>query len=472
MRWFLFLCVGPLLLGTVPAAEPVGKGVRWPMDEVTLKNGATFRGQILNEGASGVNFQVVRRIPGRPTVTLTTFFARREIDSVKRLKPAERAALNRKLAELDPNGDGERERMETLELAAADWLGTPNAARRYESDQFVLVSGASEEITRRAAVRLEQIYAAFGRLLPARHAAAGPTTVLLAATGEDYAKLIGPAAGPLLNPAIFDPATNRIVCGRDLRKLSEDLTAARAHHLRQLADLAKYEADVRQLYKNNRADLDRFLDAAAKERRRIRAAEHANGALFDAATRQLFALLYHEAFHSYAANFVYPPLPAADVRAGKGTGELPRWLNEGLAQLFETAVLEAGELRVGHADAKRLERVHDRLRGKGGKPPVGLVPVADLLRAGRDRFLAAHADDRDGADQSYLTSWAATYYLTFEKRAVGTKEFDEYLTTVNGGGDPVNAFEKWVGQDAATFDRELADYLLRLHADGSVTPRK
>ena len=41
---------------------------------------------------------------------------------------------------------------------------------------------------------------------------------------------------------------------------------------------------------------------------------------------------------------------------------MPRWLNEGLAQIFETAIIEAGELRVGHADAERLARVKEEIR--------------------------------------------------------------------------------------------------------------
>ena len=36
---------------------------------------------------------------------------------------------------------------------------------------------------------------------------------------------------------------------------------------------------------------------------------------FDAATRRLFALLYHEAFHAYVGTFVYPARPPGDPPA-------------------------------------------------------------------------------------------------------------------------------------------------------------
>jgi len=448
------------------ATDPVGPAAAWPYDVVVLHNGATFQGLLLNETSQGVDFQVVRRVPGRPTVTLTTRFSMREVSKIRRLSDADRAILKEKIAELDPTGAGERQRMEGLELEAADWPGRVGSATRYASDQFVLVSGAPEEITRRAAVRLEQIYAAFGRVLPARHAVARPTSVMLAGTLDDYRGLIGPTAGPLLNPAVYDPATNRIVCGSDLRRLGEELTATRKSHAGQLAALEKYEADVRQLYKANKPDLDRFLEGVSRERKRIYAADAANGIRFDQSTHRLFALLYHESFHSYVGNFVYPPLPPEDVRAGKGTGELPRWVNEGLAQMFESAVVEGGELRIGHADIGRLGRVREMVAGKGS-----LVPVADLVKLGRGNFLAAHVGQQASADRVYLSAWAVTFYLTFERRIIGIVEFDRYVAAVNSGTDPATAFREWVGQDIPAFEKDLIQYLARLQPDGTLAKK-
>jgi Protein of unknown function (DUF1570) len=436
------------LIVVVALAQPPAP---WPLDELKLANGAVLHGLILEDTAAGVRFQVVRRPPGRPTVTLTTYLLRAEVAGVKKVSDADRAAVAEKLADLDPRGSTERRRMEALELKPADWLGTPAAARRYESDYFTLVSPAADEVTRRAAVRLEQIFTAYSRFLPPRTAAGRPTLVALAMDRGEYAKLLGPAAGPVVNPAAFDPAANRIVCLTDLRKLGGDLTAARAYNLGQFAALDKYEADVRGLYK--RPELDRHLETVARERKRVRAAEAANDAKFDAATLRPLARLYHETFHAYAGNFVYPP--------GGPAGELPRWLNEGLAQIFETAVLEAGELRVGHADPDRLRRAQEAV--KGGT----LVPVADLLKAGRETFLAAHADQAAAADRAYLTAWAVAFQLTFDAHLLGGPAFDRYLKEATAG-DPAAAFARLVGAGPGEYQRRLHEYLTKLNPDGTV----
>jgi hypothetical protein len=463
---FLLLAVAAPALSQPPVAS-----ARWSFDEIVLKNGATHQGLILGDRADGTLFRIVRRPAGRPTVTLTTLFTKGETKELKPLGEAERALLRERLDELDGQADGERRRMDALALRPAAWLGKKDAARRYESDQFVLVSSAPDEVTRRAGVRLEQIYTAFARVLPPRSPAARPVTVELAGTLDEYRAALKAAGVPVLNAAVFLAADQRIVCGSDLTRLGDELHRTALHHSQQLATAERTEKQLLDLYKDkaHKPDLDRHLTTLKRERQRVADAEKANDAAFDAATRRLFATLYHEAFHSYTIGFVYPPLAADEVRAGKGTGELPRWLNEGLAVLFEDPVVEAGELRIGHADPDRLKRVQDWLAGKArGPDAVGLIPLADLLRAGREQFVTAHAGQKGAIDRTYLTAWAAAYYLTFERRVVGTKALDDYLVAVNTGGEPAKAFAALVGQDLPAFERDWHEFLKRLQPDGSV----
>lgn len=462
----LLVLVSPLV--AQPKAERPTKD--WKLDELIAANGAKYQGIILEETPNGVRFRVVRRPPGRATVTLTTCFQAKEVDRIVRISDAEREIVRAKLAELDPTGAGERKRMEELDLTTTQWLDVPNGAKRYDAERFILVSSASEEITRRAAVRLEQIFTAYERFLQplVQPRLDRPLTIFLAPDKSEYMRLLSGIQGPVLNPAIFDSASNRIICGTDLRRLGQDLSAARVHNVQQLAALDKYESDIRQIYKDkdSRLERDRYLATVSEQRKKIHAVEVANESKFNESTAQLFALLYHETFHAYVSNYVYPPRSMDEVRAGKGTGELPRWLNEGLAQIFESAILDAGELRVGHVDRERFNRIKEL------RKTVGLLPVGELIRAGSDAFVTTHTIQKTSIHRNYLTSWAIAFHLVFEKKLLGTKELDQYLIRLNSGEPTDTAFAKLVGKDIESYDRELNDFIDRLRPDGSLESKR
>jgi len=453
-----------LLVAGAAAGQPPGAAPAWPFDELVLVNGAKYQGLLLDDGPRDVRFQSVKRKPGKPTFTLTFKVPRSEVASLRKLNDADRATLRERIAELDQDGSGERQRISEIELVPATWLDEPDKGKAYRSEYFTLISDAPEEVIRRAAVRLELIFTAYTRFLPPTILEARPTVIQLAPDTGSYKLLLAPLGHTdLLNPAVYDPRANLIVCGSDLRRLGKDLDDARFHHAQQIANLDRYAASVRKLYKE--PELKRHLDPIHRDRALVYATDRKNGEKFDLAASRLFHVLYHEAFHAYAGTFVYPPLKPNQVKDGKGTGELPRWLNEGLAQLFETAVVEAGELRAEHADKARLEKVKDAIRGRNN---LRLVPLADLLHAGRDAFVTKHADEAAAADRAYLTCWAAAHYLTFERRLVGTEKFRKYLIEVNGGGDPRAAFETLVGQPLTVFEREWHAFLLKLQPDGTV----
>jgi hypothetical protein len=452
-----------VLFSAMAAAQPPGAGAVWSFDEITLANGAKFQGLLLDDGPRTVRFQTVNRRPGKPTYTLTWRVPQSEVANLKKLSDADRAVLKERIAELDQDGSGERKRISALELTPATWLDEPGRAKSYRSEYFTLTSDASEEVIRRAAVRLEHVYAAYARVLPPT-VEGRPTTIQLAPDKQSYKILLAPLGHTdLINPAVYDPRANLIICGSDLRRLGKELDEAKFHHAQQIAELERYEASVKKLYKE--PELRRHLDPIRRERALVYSTDRKNGEKFDTAASRLFTVLQHEAFHAYAGTFVYPPLKPAQVKNGEGTGELPRWLNEGLAQLFESAVVEAGELRADAIDPARLEKVKDAIRGRNN---LRLVPISDLLHANRDSFVTKHADQAAAADRAYLTCWAAAYYLTFERRVVGTAKFRTYLTEVNSGGDVRTAFETLTGQPLSVFERSWHEYLLKLQPDGTV----
>ena len=96
------------------------------------------------------------------------------------------------------------------------------------------------------------------------------------------------------------------------------------------------------------------------------------------------------------------------------------------------------------------------------------MPLSDILTANKESFLTKHADQTAAADRAYLTCWSAAYYLTFERRLIGTAKFRTYLASINSGGDPRPAFEALVDRPLAVFERDWHAYLLKLQPDGTL----
>jgi hypothetical protein len=428
----------------------------WAYDVLRLKNGVVLKGMFVEEGPRGIRFRLVKRVPGRPTISLMCEFDRSEVAALDKRTEEERAELKAKLADIDLRPDDESKRLEALDLKKVDWLGKKEGGLQYDSDYFSLKSDAPEEIVRRAAYRLETVYAAYTRFLPPRIKAGTPAVIHVYQSIDGYRKAL-PAGSQFRNPAYYDPSSNRVVCGTELRKIGEDLDRFRHQSSHAFAEWKKQEEEIRRLYGKKPAELDRHLQPIRTSRSRLKQIAEANEAAFDRATQILFRILYHEVFHAYVGTFVYP---SHHNREGC-PGELPRWLNEGMAQVFETAIFEAGELRIGHADKEFLSRAQESLRRKE------LLPLSDLLRSSSKDFIVMHGTDRTETDRAYITTWALASYLMFDRRVLGTEALDNFVRSMNAGTNPVESFEKLVGQEVGEFEKAFHTWLGRLRPDGT-----
>ncbi len=260
----------------------------------------------------------------------------------------EHRRLAEQLKALEPDAKEPAAGAEKLALGDKPWVGDARTrALVYESSHFRLESNAPRKIVVVAAIRLEQAYAAYVHCLPPR-AKGKPTTILLPQSLADYQALMRGQGRRLLNPAFFDPDKNQIVCAFDWQHKTEELQRLHRYHRKLRTELEERETELRKVYKGViPAELKTALTAKRQE---IHIAEANNQNTFKHGRLRLFQRLFHEAFHAYLMNFVYP----------SRDGELPRWLNEGLAQIFETAIFEVGELRIGHADKERLDAVRER----------------------------------------------------------------------------------------------------------------
>src|SRR5262249_18526112 len=157
-----------------------------------------------------------------------------------RLEAADRELLGKRLKALDPTGKDEAERMDNLVLKPTSW-GKDGKGLRFESSCFVLESNSAEDVVRRAAVRLEEIYDAYARFLPPRVETAQPTTILRAQSMMDYQALLKDQGKTILNPAFYDVGRNQIVCGSDLAAIGEQLGEAREQHATLLKEIKEKE---------------------------------------------------------------------------------------------------------------------------------------------------------------------------------------------------------------------------------------
>jgi hypothetical protein len=450
-----------LLLALAPGA----RADDWKFDVVVLKPGPgvneesrVLKGLLVGykEGADEVEIRVIHREDGEPTrVEPSSFFKRSRVESVEPLDDDERARLERRVKALTVTRDELARRIQEAKLDPIDIdFGRSGKKKgfRYkdEGEHFVLESNVKDELFRRCAERLALVYNAFTHTLPPRDPSGKPTAILLVGTQADYQALLKERGLNFFNPAFYDAGRNQIVCGSDLVRLGEVLEQARQDNQKVADDLAKRKKELDKLYKGKVPT--EVMRPIAEGERQLAAARAGNTRLFDEATRVLFQRLYHESFHAYLANFVY-----TGERA-----EMPRWLNEGLAQVFETALFEGDEVRLGRPDPARLKRA---------KAAGELVPLRDLLRSSPKQFIVAHASDKETSDRYYLTSWALAYYLASDGKVLNTKKLDDYCRATRARDDPLEAFLALVGpkrDGLAEFEERFHAYVRNLQANGTV----
>src|SRR5262249_29800467 len=238
----------------------------------------------------------------------------------------------------------------------------------YTSTYFRLQSDAREDLVQLTAIHLEQVFTAYVRCLPPRVKEPRPTPILLTRSLAEHSALVTERGYNLLNPALYDPRRNQVVCGSDLERLGQELERVKEQHERLRTDFQTRRADLLRIY--NRQVPPELLRPIDEALRKVQQADDRNNKIFETSHTRLLQRLFHESFHAYLAGSGF-----ADRKL-----VVPPWLDEGLAQIFETALFEGGELRVGHADPERLARIRAALKKND------FLPLTMLLKASPRQF--------------------------------------------------------------------------------------
>lgn len=434
----------------------------WPLERVKLVDGRELAGLLRAERDSEVELVEVRRPPGKPAHLAIHALDRREIASWQRLEGAERAELAERVRQLGHRATIEARRMASLALVAT--RRDEAVYHEYRGPWFTLTSTADEPTTRRAIVRLEQVLAGYRQLLPPRAERSRPFDVLLFGEVAQYRRTLRGMGLEMANPAFFAADFNQVVAGSDVNLFQAQLAKVRRENAKVREEFAADQAAAPERLRKLAAELaaagwsdserqtvlvaqQRQLDEQAKDlEQRHAAAERTNAARLDQVMRQMSARLYHEAFHAYLENYVYPHRDFA----------VPRWLNEGLAQTFEAGVLEADTLRVDAPNPVALAALQADLRS--GTP----LPLAELLSAEMSSFLAAHRANPDRPSRLYLYSWGLAYYLAVDQHSLTPEVLDKYVGATAADQPAVARFERLVGRSLADFETRWRRAMLEL----------
>ncbi|HEY1065870.1 MAG TPA: hypothetical protein VGE52_07165 [Pirellulales bacterium] len=439
------------------------------LETLTLKSGETFSGWVKEETDAQVRFKVLLREPNKAPSLKTRSFAKKHIDKLERLDADDRAmaerSVDRWLREVRgrARSDGPVPLRLTRTLGPATW--------EYDGAQFSVQSTSDEATVRAVAMRLEQRWAALTALIPPVREPAEPLRIVIWGSSEEYQAQLRTLGASLSHRAFYAPADHLIVARTDLGRVSAEIQKIKAEHAQVMADFKRQAEELRLAQREEyrvlatrgatTAEIAEYQRLRGKQLRdeqqmisqRITTSERLNDETLVDLADQTFRDLYHEVFHAYLESCVFP----------QNRFDVPLWLNEGLAQTFETARIVDGRLSTDAGPSRRgaAQRLAADLLG-----PDPLT-LADVLRAGTERFLHVApldvARDRRAAAEAaryYLYAWGLADYLTYQCKLVSTETLTEYVTRFEDDPrSPVERFERLMGRPLAEVEREWTEHI-------------
>lgn len=445
-----FLSAAFLLVACSATAAQEAPPADFALETLLLKNGAELRGLILDDKGGRWEFAQIERPPGKPMHAVVKVVEARTVLRQSRLSAEKKKQALEAFQRFRLRAAIEALRMDEIALATVSV--DSEQGRFYDGRWFRVFSTADDDTTRRVIVRLEQLFTAFRQLLPPRRDAGVQPSVLLCGSRDEYFERLRLWGLDIKNPAFYSSAHHTVVVGSGLDPLAKQLAARRAQEDELQADLDRRDQDLknalrllteelrrkqfsedeiksevtarRSQWENERKALELDL---AKVRRR-------NEAQYVEASRQLFARIAHEAFHAYLETYVYPPEETS----------VPGWLNEGLAQIFETAQWDGDILRIDAPAPERLKSLRADLASSDS------ISLARLITSDSKAFLRTH--DRAATERLYLYAWGLAWHLVFQEGRLDIGRLENYLETQDREVGPVQRFERFVDQPLAEFE--------------------
>jgi hypothetical protein len=150
----------------------------------------------------------------------------------------------------------------------------------------------------------------------------------------------------------------------------------------------------------------------------------------------LWHVLAHEGFHQFLG-----------YELGQ---QIPVWLNEGMAQYFETSYVANGRLHTGIISKPKLRSAQYLIYSRQAPS------LSDLLQMNRATFYG-------NAQVAYPMSWALVYYLMNRDGAdFRSSNFRRYLQDLKFRGDDLASFQRRFGRDSTQWQADFERFILQL----------
>jgi uncharacterized membrane-anchored protein YhcB (DUF1043 family) len=296
------------------------------------------------------------------------------------------------------------------------------------------------------------VFTAYRQVLAPRQPAARQLRLIVFGSPEEYHQYLGQLGLKIDSGACFIESANLLLAGTELGLVAAELEKVSIAHQRLRKELDTLEKQLPERLRRyaehlkqsglGSAEIARLLNQEKQKanreigdrQRQLQANDRKNAREFEKATAQMFVRLYHEAFHAYLENYVFP----------RSKYHVPRWLNEGLAVMLEGGQLESGTLRVDAPERNVLRRLKGDLAGDP-------LPLVKLLEAGAEPFAHADHTEADRSMRYYAAAWGLAYYLTFERNLLADPRLEAYVAPASGVSAQAR-FETLVGMPLARFE--------------------
>lgn len=155
--------------------------------------------------------------------------------------------------------------------------------------------------------------------------------------------------------------------------------------------------------------------------------------------------LQHEAFHQFAFATIGP--------------EIPIWLNEGLAQVFEEGLWTGSQFMIGQIPPRRMRQLQQDMQNRR------LVPFRTFLTMTNDEW-SANLRDRELGSTQYNQAWAMAHFLVFAADDTGEPRYRarliEMLKLIRAGKDAQAAFTTAFSDNIEGFQARFVEWARQL----------